>query len=83
MKKLSAIVLAAASLASLAAAGPAAAAPHRHQERSVQSSVVGQPNVLARSWRASFDGYSASIASISMPWSRPSREPHSQADVQP
>ena len=42
MKKLTAMILATASLASLAAAGPAAAAPHRYQDRSVQNSVVGE-----------------------------------------
>jgi hypothetical protein len=42
MKKFAAMILATASLASLAAVAPAAAAPHRHQERSAQSSVVGQ-----------------------------------------
>jgi hypothetical protein len=42
MKKFAAIILATASLASLAAVAPAAAAQHRHQERSVQNSVEGQ-----------------------------------------
>jgi hypothetical protein len=42
MKKFTAMILGAASLASLVAVGPAAAATHRHQERSAQSSVAGQ-----------------------------------------
>jgi Spy/CpxP family protein refolding chaperone len=42
MKKFTAMILAAASLATLAAAGPAAAATHRHQEHAAQSSGVGQ-----------------------------------------
>lgn len=41
MKKFAAIILATASLASLAAVVPAAAA-QRHQERSARSSVEGQ-----------------------------------------
>ena len=41
MKKFTAMILAAASLASLAAVAPAAAA-QRHQERAAQSSVAGE-----------------------------------------
>jgi hypothetical protein len=42
MKKFAAMILATATLASLAAATPAAAAQHRHQEGATQSSAVGQ-----------------------------------------
>jgi hypothetical protein len=42
MKKFTAMILTAVSLASLAAVAPAAAAQHRHKERSVESSAVGQ-----------------------------------------
>jgi len=42
MKKFAAMILATATLASFAAAAPAAAAPHQHKERADQSSVVGQ-----------------------------------------
>ena len=42
MKKFTAMILGAASLATLAAVGPAAAAQPRHQERATQSSVAGE-----------------------------------------
>ena len=42
MKKFAAIILATASLASLAAVAPAAAAQHRHQEGATQNSVVSE-----------------------------------------